>query len=304
MIAPDKIAAMENWLFKHARPLEIAKWKFIFQKGTKEELINELTKYQNPDGGFGNGLESDILTPESNAISSAEAIFTALDFGLDLKEEWANNLMKWLENTISSTPSFWEPVPPSLELYPHPSWWNYHPDTEFSPNPSAVCAAALLDYGTAAQQILGEKAACRCVDFILSDQTFLDHDTYCLQRLFLALAQKSSPLITPGVRLAMEQRILKGACTDASQWKKYVAQPLDLIPSPSSFWYGLLAEYIPANLDYLEETLLPEGFWQPNFSWNMDTAISRRAEQYWKGYIIIKNVRLLHAFGRLGIITC
>lgn len=297
MLIKQQLQQIENWLTKNARPVEVAKWNLMFGKGTVEDLVSEMIKYQNPDGGFGNGFESDILTPESAAIPSAEAIFTAQDYGLDLTADWAKKLMGWFVNTAADTPSFWEAVPPSLEDYPHPPWWSYHPDTEFTSNPCAVAASVLLLFGTDSQRTLGEEVAKRCVDFILRDENYWDHDTYCLQRLFLVLTEKQSPLITQKVIEAMEQRILKSVCTDSRKWTEYVAQPLDLVNSPDSCWYGLLADDIPGNLDYWERTLTTDGYWPPNFNWGVDTEVSRAAIKNWLGYFAVKRVKILNSFG-------
>ena len=300
MLSKQQISNTEAWVYANARPIEAAKWNLICGKGSADEVVAEMLKYQNSDGGFGHGFESDILTPESSAIASAEAIFTARDYGLDLNADWGRKLLAWFENTAADTPSFWEPVPPSVMDYPHPPWWNYQPDTSFSPNPCAVIASALF-LGTASQRTLGEKVTRRCIDFILHDGKLDMHNTYCLQRLFLALVETNSPLVTAEVTDAMNLRVFKEACTDQSKWMKYVAQPLDMVDSPDSYWYGLLKDEIPANLDYWESTLDSNGCWVPNFSWGMDTEASRAAIKNWVGYMAVKRVKILKAFGRVEL---
>lgn len=126
MITQKQLQQIETWLISNARPLEIAKWNLIFNKGTKANLIDEMLKYQNIDGGFGNGFEPDIHTPESAAVPSAEAIFAAYDFKLNLRESWAKKLLNWYEDTAKDTPAIWERVPKSLDDYPHAPWWGIH----------------------------------------------------------------------------------------------------------------------------------------------------------------------------------
>lgn len=300
MIGKKQIEQIEHWLIQNARPLEISKWNFIWNRITEEEFIKELVKYQNLDGGFGNGFESDIITPESSSIASAEAIFTAYEYGLDLRAEWAKKLMEWFEKTAGNTPSFWEMVPPSIEEYPHAPWWSYRPDTEFTPNPCAIVSSMLLRFGTDSQKVLGEKIAKRCIDFLLSDESYQNHDTYCLQRLFKVLAEDNSSLITPEIAEAMEQRIIKGVCRDSEKWMEYVAQPLDLVDSNESIWYEILEESILDNLDYWEDTLTGDGYWNPNFDWGMDTEEAHEATKCWRGYLAVKRVKILKSFGRIG----
>jgi len=299
MLTKQQIHQIENWLYANARPLEVAKWNLTFDKGTRASLINELVKFQNPDGGFGHGLEADIMTPESSAICSNEAVFTSKEYGLNLDADWGRRLLAWFENTAMDIPSFWEAVPKSVENYPHAPWWGYPPNTEFSPNPCAAVASALLS-GKVSQRALGEKIAGRCVDFLLHDESYGHmHDTYCLQPLFLALLDTGSPLVTPEATAAMNRRILSGVCLDQSKWTGYEAQPLDFVSSPDSYWHDLLSKEIPANLDYWESTLSAAGFWPPNWDYGADTEFTRAATRTWMGYLAVRRVEVLKAFDRV-----
>lgn len=305
MITKQQLRQIENWLYANARSIEIAKWNLIFNKGTSENLVAEMLKYQNPDGGFGNGLESDILTPESSAICSAEAIFMSKDFVLDLSMDWTKKLLAWIENTVLDIPPFWEAVPKSVEDYPHAPWYGYSPKTEltpepeFTPNPCATIASALI-YGTDSQRALGEKITGRCVDYLLQDEAYdWMHNTYCLQPLFLGLLDINSPFITSEVIAAINRRVLSGTCVDQSKWTEYMAQPLDFVNSPNSYWHDLLAKEIPSNLDYWENTLTSDGYWPQNWNYGIDTEFSRTATKNWIGYFAVKRVKILKAFGRI-----
>lgn len=45
-----------NFIYKNARPLDIARWKYLFEGGSKEDVLTALAIYQNKDGGFGSCL--------------------------------------------------------------------------------------------------------------------------------------------------------------------------------------------------------------------------------------------------------
>lgn len=287
----DKI---ENWVYQNARDIEIAKWNLLFSKGTKQDLINELVKYQNADGGFGNGLESDILIPESSAIATGEAIFTAQDYGLDFTADWAKKMLSYLEMSKQDSPSFYESVPQSIDDYPHAPWWSYTPDTIFTPNPGAVFASVLIKYGTGTQKTLGDEITEACIDFTLTDTNYWEHDTYCLQRLYLAL-----PTLSDNVIFTINNRISNGICFDESQWMNYVAQPFDMVDSPDSVWYPLIRNNVEKNADYWIDTLSNDGYWQPNFSWGVDTDVSKMATKNWIGYIAVKRIKILKVFDRI-----
>jgi len=84
MLTVSQLARTESWLRANARPLEIAEWSYLSGKGPLAGITAELLRYQNPDGGFGHGLEADMLTPDSSAVCSGEALLTAWEYGSDL----------------------------------------------------------------------------------------------------------------------------------------------------------------------------------------------------------------------------
>lgn len=301
MITQKQLHQIEKWLFANARPLEIAKWNLIFHKCAKSDLIDEMLKFQNVDGGFGNGFEPDIYAPDSSSVPSSEAIFLAQDYALDLEADWAKRLLDWYENTAKDTPAIWEGVPESLDEYPHAPWWGYtpnSPDSRFKPYPNAVVASALLS-GTSSQRLLGEKIAERCVKFIFEDESFDWYDTRSLQRLFNALLKLESPLITPEVITSMNSRVLRSVCINPDEWSGFAAQPLDSIESPNSYWYNLLEKEVQINLDYWESILTTDGYWPLNFSWGMDTEAAQSATRSWLGYTAVKRIKTLKAFDRI-----
>lgn len=299
MLSENQLKSIERYIMRNGREIEKAKWNYLFNSGEKEAILSELLKYQNRDGGFGNGLEADILMPNSSSIASAEAILIAYDYHLDCGQKWFRDLLDYLESTIANDNeivSFWEKVPNEVDDYPHAPWWNYSKEVRFTPNPCAVIASAFLKYGSAAQKQTGNKIAARCLDFLKSEETCSEHDCYCLQTLIQTLKELKLGLLDDESRKRMDRRILECLCTDSKKWTEYVAQPLDLISTPKSPWYELLAPYLQQNLDYWLDSLKEEGFWQPNFSWGIESQISRQATVNWQCYIAVKRARILRDF--------
>lgn len=288
---------IEKYILNNARDIEKAKWNYLFNSGKKEEIVSELIKYQNSDGGFGNGLEADSLLPASTNIASAEAILTAYEYGLDCNDEWFKNLLIYFERNIQNTPSFWEKVPKEVEDFPHAPWWTYSPDTKFTPNPCAIVASAFIKYGNNKQRELGNKITSYCIEFLKSNDECSEHDCYCLQRLYEILKELNHKLIDETSTKSMERKILNCVCTDENEWINYVAQPLDLVSSPNSEGYKLLESSIEKNLTYWISTLNEEGFWKPNFSWGVNSEVARSVTEVWKGYITVKRMKIFKAFG-------
>ena len=43
---------IRTWIYRNARPLELALWQFCFEGGTREQVMEMLEFYQNEDGAL------------------------------------------------------------------------------------------------------------------------------------------------------------------------------------------------------------------------------------------------------------
>ena len=59
------IEKAREFIYRNARPLDYARWRYLFEDGKREDVLRILAAYQNEDGGFGHGLEADCLNPDS-----------------------------------------------------------------------------------------------------------------------------------------------------------------------------------------------------------------------------------------------
>ena len=301
-LTQHQIMSMESYIMENGRDLEKAKWNNLFKNATNKAIETALLNYQNSDGGFGNGLESDILMPHSSSIASTEAIYIAFEYKLNCKGNWFKKLLDYFEDTMCKDDkllSFWEKVPKKVDQHPHAPWWNYAKESRFSPNPSAAVASAFIKYGNNKQKELGYAIAKRCIDFLKSDEPCYQHDFYCLQVLVENLQELKSDLIDAITMKHMERRLLGCLCTDSEKWMEYEAQPLDIVDDPSSQWFKLVEPYIEKNIRYWLDTLTKEGYWQPNFSWGDNSKISKQVTVYWQCTMAVKRTRILKNFGLL-----
>ncbi len=68
--------AAKQFILQNARPVDLAVYQYYFENRSNQKVIAELAKYQNKDGGFGNGLEPDFVNPASSPIATNDAIIT------------------------------------------------------------------------------------------------------------------------------------------------------------------------------------------------------------------------------------
>lgn len=64
----EEYEGIRRWMVRNARPLDLARWRFHFEGGGVEPVLEALSAYQNEDGGFGHALEADAWNPHSTPI--------------------------------------------------------------------------------------------------------------------------------------------------------------------------------------------------------------------------------------------
>ncbi|MBN2983028.1 hypothetical protein [Cohnella algarum] len=74
LLEPSRFEAARQFMKRRARPLERAVYEHEFESGSESEVLKELAEFQNPDGGFGCGLEPDLRCKESSALATTRAL--------------------------------------------------------------------------------------------------------------------------------------------------------------------------------------------------------------------------------------
>jgi hypothetical protein len=125
-IDENQVKTIKEFIFKNGRLIERRLFSFFFENGNKDDVIKALLVYQNLDGGFGNGIEPDILCPDSSAIGAETAMFY-----LDLLDHVDNEITDQLYNWIikgQNEEGYINHPPKNMYDYPFQKWWN-GPDT-------------------------------------------------------------------------------------------------------------------------------------------------------------------------------
>ncbi|MHA1987523.1 MAG: hypothetical protein ACW98D_12870 [Promethearchaeota archaeon] len=124
-IDEKQIKKIKEFIFKNGRLLERRLFSFFFENGNKDDAIKALIAYQNVDGGFGNGIEPDLLCPDSTAIGAETAMYY-----LDLLEcgdnKITDQLFKWIIKEQNEEGYINHP-PENMYKYPYQDWWK-NPD--------------------------------------------------------------------------------------------------------------------------------------------------------------------------------
>ncbi len=94
----NKKAAIE-FVLQKARPLDLAVYKYFFENESNQAVVDELLKFQNPDGGFGHAIEPDFFNPNSSPIATNDAIITLCRINtLDKNSDIVKGIVRYLES--------------------------------------------------------------------------------------------------------------------------------------------------------------------------------------------------------------
>ena len=81
MLRREALGAARRFLETEARALELARFRCSFEDAPAASVVEALAAYQNPDGGFGHGLEPDLRAPQSSVLCTSIALQILRELG-------------------------------------------------------------------------------------------------------------------------------------------------------------------------------------------------------------------------------
>ncbi len=115
----------QAFMYRNAKPLDLARFQYHFENGSKEAVMRALAFYQNKDGGFGHAVEADCWNPNSIPLHSntASEIIRQIDFE-DANHPVIQGLLKWYASGEHFNGKSWAITVESNNRYPHAPWWH------------------------------------------------------------------------------------------------------------------------------------------------------------------------------------
>ncbi|WP_349409803.1 prenyltransferase/squalene oxidase repeat-containing protein [Pseudalkalibacillus sp. SCS-8] len=298
----DSFDKARNFLMTNGRNLEKELYRFEFEAGSKEEVLEALKAYQNEDGGFGKKMEADFQLDCSSPMATSHAfqIFKALD--VSGEHAMVKDAIGYLIDSYDDVNGRWHAVPPEVNDVPHAPWWHY--DHEHKRvmveaawgNPNAELTGYLLRYSELVPKELRENLKSRSLSHFQELDTLDMHETFCYLRLADELDTEEKTLIVEKVK----EHIPELVNMDREQWKHYGMQPVQLATHPQSEFYSLLEKQVEENLDYIISSQQPDGSWLPNWEWGQYEEDWLKAREQWKGILTYQNLKLLKAYDRIN----
>ncbi|EGA91031.1 hypothetical protein GPDM_02045 [Planococcus donghaensis MPA1U2] len=277
-----------------ARPLEQTLFAWEFEGGSSEAIWSEVKKFQNKDGGFGHGLESDFRCEESSALATAVGLHLLSDIGVTETEATVEKGIQYLLNTFNQEKQGWQIVPRAVENAPRAIWWNYSEDWAWG-NPTAEIIGLLHHYQNLVPADFLEEITSRALNYLNNLTTYEPHELLSFLKLYKQLPASQQAVIFQKLSDILKECVT----TDSNQWDSYSLQPLQVVSTPNSDFYDLFKETIPENLTYVIQKQTKDGYWNPTWQWGQFEKEWEVAKQEWQGVLTLANLKILRAFNAL-----
>ena len=295
----------ETFIYRNARPLDLARWQFLFENGSKEEVLRILAAYQNEDGGFGHGLEADCLNPNSSPIQTWAASEIVREVELkDPGHPVIDGILRYLEATDAFDGRMWQNTILSNNDYPHAPWWNHLPSPALTYNPTASLTGFIIRYANPDSPLytLALRLAKEAFNYLKANDP-LDsmHTVSCFVELFGDLqASGSVPDIDMDEFRELLQKQIKAVLSpDPAVWAaEYVCKPSLFIDSKESIFYPENKEICDLECEFITKTQEEDGTWKVTWEWGSYPEQWHISKNWWKSDLIIKNVKFYTAMQR------
>lgn len=293
------IKKAKQFIYHNARPLDLARWKYHFENGSKQDVIDCLMTYQNADGGFGHALEADCFNPDSSPIQTwaATEILREIEFE-DSNHDVIQNILSYLASGrgFDNTHNQWMNVVPTNNNYPHAVWWHYNEQgNAFRYNPTACLAGFIIKYADKDSELYIKACdiAKEAYKFFEDNFPLADmHVICCYIRLYeyLVDAGKTDLFDMEEYKNKLTEQVNHTICTDTDKWgKEYVSLPSTMIRSKNSIGYKANMELLQAECQFISDCQLQDGSFPITWKWCNDYKEFEIAENWWKSDFIIKN---------------
>lgn len=290
--------AARTFIYRNARPLDIARWRYLFEDGSKEDVITALLSYQNEDGGFAHALEPDCWNPNSAPIQTWVA--TEIIRKIEL-EDRDHPLIKGILNYLSSQMNFdghsWENTISTNDSYPHAEWWDYQPVQTLPYNPTASLIGFILKFSTPNENLyqLAIKLAKEAYQYF---KEVCPTDSMSTATCFVSLYEylkeisKDDLIDMEEFKLLLHHQIKHMIMYDTERWEtEYVCKPSQFIISKESDFYLANKDICDFECKFITNTQNADGTWNINWTWEEYPEQWHIAKNWWKSDWIIKNIK-------------
>ncbi len=303
LLSRDAFGRAAEFLHR-TRPLERVLFTFHFQKTPSSDVLDELAKFQNPDGGF-HGLEADIGFSYSSVLSTCHALHILNEVGTAAEHPLVQRTLQYLLATYDQAHGVWPIIPPHDNSQPHAPWWHYSKTsaenwTGLADNPRPDVLACLLNFPSAnTSELIAAVIQATLQRIEMAADKMEMHGLLCYLRL------DRSAGLPPQLKRKLEQVlpswIAQNLARLPEKWTGYGLRPLDVAPSSDAPWRSLIPREVEAHLAFLIQTQMSDGSWHPHWNWGGAFPEAWEAGKLkWQAVLTLANLRTLRSYGRIA----
>lgn len=270
----DLVSSAGRFLKERGRDIERARFEYHFGDASREDLLEVLGRYQNQDGGFGHGLEPDIMAPDSNPFATELALLVCLQAEVPKEYPLLQRTVEYLEEAQDADGN-WS-FSPGVYEHPIAPWfaeWQWP-----ALNPSCTLAGLLRELDLGSDRLHGRVAS--MFERLAKPEDLLGEDYYAARPYaYYFVTEWDYPgwaLYAPGVLWWLVRQHAEGRRLS-----------LDYVRSPRTYFGRVLPRtMIEQALDGLAAEQETDGGWPTEY------------DEHWRGWVTVENLCLLREFGR------
>ena len=259
------IEESRQWVHIHGRPIDRVRVELARGEAGLDDLVAALSPFQNPDGGFGRGLEPDVRLAGSSTLATVTALQTLSEQHAPADLEMVARAMRYLTSTMDTEARAWQFVPPNVDDAPHAPWWDFKDIGGYLLNPRAEIAGYYYQWSAHDPGGLAEELAERVVELVLAATELEMHDILSVDRLVQNTAAPDS--LRRRLASAFYRLAAAAIATEPASWDDYGLTPLTVITDPRHPLAEQFSESIERNVAYLLSSQESNGSWQAPWTW-------------------------------------
>lgn len=299
--------AARDFIYQNARPLDLSRWQYHFENGSKEAVLNALSYYQNVDGGFGHALEADSWNPNSSPIQTwtATEILREIDF-TDASHPILKGILGYLGSGKDFDGEFWYNTVLSNNHYPHAPWWHTESDSTChnNYNPTACLAGFLIRFANKDSELfqVGCKIAKKSFEHLITSQSMNDmHTLLCFIRMmeYCEDAGATDIFDISTLKSKLLEQVKSSITVNTVEWDtSYVCKPSHFFNTKDSIFYNDNKAIVKFECEHIGKTQLEDGSWNIPWGWDGYPEQWAISKNWWKSNVIIQNMLyLIKGFG-------
>lgn len=306
-LSHEAFGRAQQFLKTRARPLERTLFEYRLENGAAENVVGELARFQNADGGFGHALEPDSRTPSSSALATGIGLQLLKELGCPSNHPMVRHAIAYLQSTCDQQTQTWRVVPLDANAFPHAPWWHDENGSlsrtfdGFRIIPRALILASLWHFSDAVPRDWLDALTENAVMYIEEAKVLGGGGGSDLEYAIILAETKNLPhgykeRLIARIRAAIPAVVVR----DTAKWNSYCITPLKIAPTPQTLGSDLIWDDLHANLDFEIEHQTSEGTWDPTWTWGgayPDAWEQTKLE--WRGHLTLEMLTTLRAFGRI-----